>query len=92
MDRLTELSRNKDVLRRLMKAGSPEACYKILKKNGYGGSFELLVEQAGRMRAFYEKHQAGVLTEEDMDGLLEGSDADLMVDCPFIFLLIPVAV
>lgn len=91
MKTLTELSKDKTVTKELMKASSPKEVYEILTKNGYEEDYDKFIENVSKMKEVYEKKQAGLLTEQDMDDLLENSSSEQMLGTTFFFVLIPLA-
>ncbi len=91
MDILNVLEKNKEAVKELVKAASPQELYEVLKKYGYEESYDQFIENITKARAVHEKRQAGLLTEDDMDNLLENPSSDQTLGT-FFFFLIPFGV
>lgn len=90
MQMLNELCENKAVAKEILRATSPQEIFEILKANGYEDDYEEFSEHVRKLKETYDKKRSGLLTEADMDDLLENTSSDQMLGTIF-FLFIPFA-
>lgn len=79
--------KDREVVKAVMKAGEPKEVYEILSGHGLDCEYEVFLKTVEEMKQTYEKQQAGLLTEEDMDQLLDSGNNSEMVGTIFFLLI-----
>lgn len=88
MDNIQTILENKELLKQIILSADPKEAYDILSHNGFESTYEDFLKFMEAILVAYEKRQAGLLSEEDMDDLFDIAQSTDIVGTPWILFFI----
>ena len=89
MTKVQELLKDKTVAKKIMGAASPKEAFEILEQYDLDMDYNTFLNTVETLKNMYEKQNAGLLSEEDMDNMFDTLNSEQMVGSTFFFLLSP---